>query len=61
RLVGGSGGWGDPFLSIPSGSSSYQYDDASVKPDSTYQYIHAAQDCTPSLSPLSQVKQITVH
>ena len=28
--------------------------------DSTYQYAHSAQDCTPSLSPLSLTQQITV-
>ncbi len=61
RGVPNNGSWGDPFLSIPGGAGSYTYDDATVLQDSTYQYTHAAQDCTPSLSPLSLVQQITVN
>ena len=61
RGVPNTGNWGDPFLSIPAGAGSYTYDDATVLQDSTYQYAHAAQDCTPTLSPLSQVQQITVN
>ena len=61
RVVPSTGGWGDPFLSIPSGSESYEYLDRTAKPDSTYQYVHAAQDCTPALSPLSDLQQITVN
>jgi hypothetical protein len=61
RGVPNGGGWGDPLLSIPAGVASYSYDDSTVRVDSTYQYAHAAQDCTPSLSPLSQVQQIRVH
>ena len=60
RAVPNNGQWGDPFLSIPAGAASYTYDDATVQVGSTYQYAHAAQDCTPSLSPLSQTQQITV-
>ena len=60
RAVPNSGEWGDPFLSIPAGATSYTYEDATVEVGSTYQYVHAAQDCTPSLSPLSPVQQITV-
>lgn len=61
RGVPNSGDWGDPFLSIPSGAGSYTYDDGSVETDSTYQYVHAAQDCTPSLSSFSQVQQVTIN
>ena len=60
RDVPNNGDWGDPFLSIPAGAASYTYEDATVQVGSTYQYAHAAQDCTPSLSPLSQAQQITV-
>ena len=60
RDVPNNGDWGDPFLSIPAGAASYTYEDATVQIGSTYQYAHAAQDCTPSLSPLSQTQQITV-
>jgi hypothetical protein len=60
RPVPNTGDWGDPFLSIPAGAASYTYEDATVQVGSTYQYAHAAQDCTPSLSPLSQAQQITV-
>ena len=59
RAVSNNGEWGDPFLSIPAGAASYTYDDATVQTGSTYEYAHAAQDCTPSLSPLSQAQQIT--
>ena len=61
REVPNGGAWGDPFLSIPAGAGSYTYDDASVTADSTYQYAHAAQDCTPSLSPLSTSVEVTVN
>ena len=61
RDVPNIGGWGDPFLSIPAGQASYQYDDATVQVGSTYEYAHAAQDCTPSLSPPSLVQQIAVN
>ena len=60
RDVPNSGDWGDPFLSIPAGAAPYTYEDATVLEGSTYEYAHAAQDCTPSLSPLSQAQQITV-
>lgn len=48
RVFGGD--WGDPFLSIPAGSSSYTYVDGTVLPGWRYQYALAAQDCTPSFS-----------
>ena len=60
RDVPNNGTWGDPFLSIPAGAASYTYEDATVEVGGTYQYAHSAQDCTPSLSPLSPVQQITV-
>jgi hypothetical protein len=42
--------WGDPYLSIPTGSASYSYLDQDVVSGSTYQYAVAAQDCTPRIS-----------
>ena len=60
REVPNNGDWGDPFLSIPAGAASYTYEDATVQVGTTYEYAHAAQDCTPSLSPLSQLQQVTV-
>ena len=60
RPVPNIGDWGDPFLSIPAGAATYTYDDATVVDGNTYEYAHAAQDCTPSLSPMSPVQQITV-
>jgi len=43
---------GDPYLSIPAGNASYQFDDTNVVPGGKYYYALAAQDCTPSLSSL---------
>ncbi|MCI0435841.1 MAG: hypothetical protein L0271_19695 [Gemmatimonadetes bacterium] len=43
---------GDPYLSIPAGSASYQFDDTDVVAGAKYYYAMAAQDCTPSLSTL---------
>jgi len=42
--------WGDPYVSIPSGSASYQFQDQNVVSGNTYVYALAAEDCTPSLS-----------
>lgn len=44
--------WGDPYLSIPAGLASYQYDDPGLSSGETYLYAIAAQDCTPMLSTL---------
>jgi len=45
--------WGDPYLSIPAGQSTYSYTDSDVQLGTTYYYAVAAQDCTPSISALS--------
>ena len=50
----------DPFLSIPSGSSTYQYDDGTVESGKTYQYVHTAQDCAPAMSGFSAVQTISI-
>lgn len=52
--------WGDPYLSIPAGNPTYVYTDAAVTGGQTYVYAVAAQDCTPTLSPLSVSNAITI-
>ncbi len=44
--------WGEPYLSIPAGKTSYSYDDTNVSEGTSYYYALAAQDCTPNISPL---------
>ena len=46
--------WGDPYLSIPAGLLTYQYDDQAIVSGESYIYALAAQDCTPMLSTLEQ-------
>jgi hypothetical protein len=45
--------WGDPLLSLPAGSTTYTYSDASVVSGTAYEYAMAAQDCTPTLSTMA--------
>ncbi|HEX7051061.1 MAG TPA: prepilin-type N-terminal cleavage/methylation domain-containing protein [Longimicrobiales bacterium] len=52
--------WGDPFMSLPAGETSYLYVDPRVEPGVTYTYALAAQDCTPSLSGLTASSPVTV-
>ncbi len=61
RTVGEGVDWGNPIVSIPAGADSYSYKDATVEPGKSYDYAHGAQDCTPSLSPLSAPQQVTVQ
>lgn len=42
--------WGPPYVSISAGLASYQYADTEVVSGSAYDYMIAAQDCTPSAS-----------
>lgn len=49
-----SADWGDPYLSIPAGLLTYQYDDQAIASGESYIYGLAAQDCTPMLSTLEQ-------
>jgi prepilin-type N-terminal cleavage/methylation domain-containing protein len=53
RRENGVGDWGTPFLSIPAGQPTYTYTDQQSVSGTSYQYALAAQDCTPSLSPLA--------
>lgn len=52
--------WGDPYLSIPAGLASYQYDDPGITSGETYVYAIAAQDCTPMLSSLELSPAVVV-
>lgn len=42
--------WGDPLFAIPSGQTTYTYNDQTTTSAVIYQYAVAAQDCTPTLS-----------
>ena len=53
RRITGEPDWGDPYLSIPPGNTSYTYEDEAVVAGTSYDYALAAQDCTPSLSSLA--------
>jgi hypothetical protein len=58
RKISSATDWGDPFLSIPTGSATYTYLDQAVDSATGYDYAVAAQDCTPRLS--SQLTSGTV-
>lgn len=53
RRLAGAADWGDPYLSLPAGNTSYLYADAAVTPGASYEYALAAQDCTPALSAMA--------
>jgi type II secretory pathway pseudopilin PulG len=53
RRVAGSADWGEPYVAIPGGGGPYTYEDQEVVSGEMWQYALAAQDCTPSLSPLT--------
>lgn len=59
RRTAGAAEWGDPYVSIPAGLTVYNYVDQSVVPGQSYQYALAAQDCTPSRSPLAVTGNVT--
>lgn len=50
----------DPFVSLPAGAPAYQFLDQDVVSGDAFQYAVAAQDCTPSLSPLTIVGWVNV-
>lgn len=52
--------WGEPYLSIPAGQSTYSYQDLDVTSGEKYYYALAAQDCTPTLSGQAQSAMVTV-
>lgn len=49
----GSPTFTDPFISIPSGSGNYVFDDTQVEPNTQYYYAVAAQDCTPQVGSMT--------
>jgi prepilin-type N-terminal cleavage/methylation domain-containing protein len=53
-------GFADPYLSIPAGQPTYTYLDTSIEAGASYVYGLAAQDCTPSLSPITSSAQVTI-
>jgi len=60
RREAGFSDWGEPYLSIPAGETTYTYQDADVEPGTTYEYSVAAQDCTPTLSSRSSAVSATI-
>lgn len=60
RRIGAAGPWNEPIFSVPAGNLSYIFSDAEVTVGETYQYGVAAQDCTPSMSPLRTSSSITI-
>lgn len=60
RKLSGAATWGDPLLSVPFGSPSYEYLDQQTAAHASYVYAVAAQDCTPRLSPLVETSTVTV-
>ncbi len=60
RRVAGAPDWGDPYLSIPPGNPAYTYVDGDVASGDSFEYALAAQDCTPSLSPVAIAGPIAV-
>ncbi|MDQ2667413.1 MAG: prepilin-type N-terminal cleavage/methylation domain-containing protein [Gemmatimonadota bacterium] len=61
RKLSGAAAFGDPISSIPSSlSSTYTFTDYGVTAGETYVYGVAAQDCTPSLSPVTSSLAVTV-
>jgi prepilin-type N-terminal cleavage/methylation domain-containing protein len=60
RRLAGESSWNEPYLSIPSGQSDYTYVDGDVVPGESYTYALAAQDCTPTLSSMSNPTTVSV-
>ena len=54
----GGGPLPDPFLSIPAGNAVYTYVDTEVRVGQVYLYSIAAQDCTPSLSEITNAAPV---
>jgi type II secretory pathway pseudopilin PulG len=60
RRIPGVTDFEEPYLSIPAGEDNYVYQDADLMPGTQYQYALATQDCTPTLSPMTQTGTITI-
>ena len=54
------GGFGEPIASIPAGSDTYTFTDREVTPGEQLIYGVTAQDCTPSVSPMSSSSIVTI-
>lgn len=50
----------DPYVSIPAGLPTYTYEDVDVVTGDIFFYAVAAQDCTPSMSSLTQFGPVVV-
>ena len=55
-----SGTFGEPLASIPAGSTTYSFTDSGVDPGESYVYGVTAQDCTPTVSPMSSSGSVTI-
>lgn len=51
--------WGDAYTSVPAGLPTYTYTDNSATNGITWIYAIAAQDCTPSMSAITQSPTVT--
>lgn len=56
----GGGDMGQPYITVPAGADSYLLNDRDVVPGTSYQYLLAAQDCTPTLSSLATSVTVTI-
>ncbi|MHB1313433.1 MAG: prepilin-type N-terminal cleavage/methylation domain-containing protein [Gemmatimonadaceae bacterium] len=52
--------WGDPYVTMPGGSTTYTFTDGDVVSGQSYYYAVAAQDCTPSLSAQRSTSMVTI-
>ena len=50
----------EPFASVPAGSSTYLFQDRDVQSGQTWIYGVAAQDCTPTLSPIGSTLPLAI-
>jgi len=60
RMSAADSTWGDPYLSIPAGQTTYNYEDRSGSVGQTYQYALAAKDCTPAVSGRVPSNSVTI-
>jgi prepilin-type N-terminal cleavage/methylation domain-containing protein len=60
RRLSSSTDWGDPYISIPSGTATYSLTDGGVASGSSYVYALAAEDCTPQMSSQTSSNQVTI-
>lgn len=59
RPLGGTD-WGDPYVALPAGGAPYTWDDEAVAAGQMFEYGLAAQDCTPSLSPITASNPVVI-